>query len=614
MPEIRNPNQGGSQDNRSFLVMMIVMLGVIFGLQYWRTQRNPKLESPDHPAALSTPASSAPAASATTAAPSTAHATAAVTGRPATPTVVAEAQTTTVVENDLYRITFSNKGGEVTSWILKKYKDNAGHPLDMVHQGAAELFGYPLSLYTNDDGLTKQLSSALYVASATGTLHSPATLTFKYAAGNISVTKTFTFGSDYVVHANTEVLRDGAPVRALLSWPAGFGDMDTAYSYAEAQVATSSNGKVEHISYKKAGDGKTLDGPFDFAGPSDQYFAAVFMPDQPDKAELVTLSHKIDISKVKSNKETGSKESSKLLPVVGAAVGSITGHNETRIFVGPNDIDVLKSIHTADGHSIEPLLDFGFFGPLAKYLFLGLRAVHTAIAPHDTGVNNYSWGWAIILFTCIIYAFLVPLRVQGMKSAVKMQRIQPQIDAIKAKYKNPKATDPKAGEMNAEVMALQKANGVSMLGGCIPSLIQLPLLFAFFEMMTKVVELRQAHFFWMPDLSVADPLHILPILMVVTSFLAQYYTPSPGVDPKQQKMMAFMMPLVSGYWTWTYAAGLALYWNVGNIVMIAQQLIMNQTSLGREMKDIAEKRARRKASAPKPGLRGAAAKTIQGRK
>jgi YidC/Oxa1 family membrane protein insertase len=602
LPEIRNPNQGGgggSQDNRSFLIMMIVMLGVIFGLQYWRSLHNPPTASPNQPAALSTPA----------AAPSTSHSA-------ATPAVVASAQTSTVVENELYRITFSNKGGQVTSWILKKYKDTAGHPLDMVHAGAAALYGYPLSLYTDDAGLNQQLSSALYVASSTGTLEAPASLTFRYDEGNLSVTKTFTFGATYGVHADTEVLRDGAPIHALLAWPAGLGDMDSLLTYAGAQLDTRSNGKVEHIATKKVSGGATLNGPFDFAGVGDQYFGAVFMPDHPDDASVVTFNHKIDIAKVLPTNVQGKPEApikSKDLPVLGAAVGSTNGHNETSLFVGPKDIAVLKSIHTADGSTLEPLLDFGFFGPLGKYLFLGLRAVHSWIAPHDNGVNNYAWGWAIIIFTIMINVVLLPLRVQGMKSALKMQRIQPQIDAIKLKYKNPKATDPKAGEMNAEVMALQKANGVSMLGGCIPSLVQLPLLFAFFTMMTKVVELRQAHFFWLPDLSAADPWHILPILMVATSFLAQYYTPSPGVDPQQQKMMAFMMPAFSGYLTWNYCSGLALYWNIGNIVMIVQQLVMNQTSLGREMKEIAAKRASRKA-ASKSGLRAPATKTIQGRK
>jgi YidC/Oxa1 family membrane protein insertase len=528
--------------------------------------------------------------------------------------VVAAAQSTTTVENSLYKITFSNQGGQVTSWILKKFKDNAGDPLDMVHDGAAKLYGYPLSLYTYDENLTKQLASALYVPSATGTLQAPASLTFKYSQGNLSVTKTFTFSDTYVIHADTEVLRDGAPVRALVAWPAGLGDMETMTTYAGAQIDTNADGKIEHLSFKKISGGATLNGPFDFAALSDQYFGAVFMPDKPEDASVVTFQHKIDIAKVKPSNGKGAAPASKELPVLGAAVGSTSGHTMTSVFVGPKAVEVLKNIHTASGSNLEPLLDFGFFGPIGKYLFLGLRAVHSWIAPAIPGVHNYSWGWAIIIFTVMINVVLLPLRVQGMKSALKMQRIQPQIDAIKAKYKNPKPTDPKAAEMNAEVMAMQKANGVSMLGGCIPSLIQLPLLFAFFTMMTKVVELRQAHFYWLPDLSAADPYHILPILMVATSFLAQFYTPSPGVDPQQQKMMAFVMPLFSGYLTWQYASGLALYWNVGNVVMIATQLVMNQTSLGREMKELAAKRKRRKADAPKPGQRAVSGKTIQGRK
>ncbi len=159
------------------------------------------------------------------------------------------------------------------------------------------------------------------------------------------------------------------------------------------------------------------------------------------------------------------------------------------------------------------------------------------------------------------------------------------------------------------MIQLQRYKCVKMLGGCIPTLIQLPLLFAFFGMLPKVVELRQAHWAWLPDLTAADPYHILPIIMVVSQFLVQFYTPSPGVDPQQQKMMAFMMPAVSGYMTWNYASGLALYWSVGNLIGIAQQAVMNRTSLGREMREIAARRARRKvAAAPNRGT------TIQGRR
>jgi YidC/Oxa1 family membrane protein insertase len=189
-----------------------------------------------------------------------------------------------------------------------------------------------------------------------------------------------------------------------------------------------------------------------------------------------------------------------------------------------------------------------------------------------------------------------------MQSALKMQRIQPQMDAIKEKYKKFKVTDPKRNDMNTEIMELQKKEGVNMFGGCIPTLITFPFLMAFFYMVPKVVELRHAHWYWLPNLQAADPYHVLPILMVISQFLVQFYTPSPGVDPQQQKMMAFMMPAFSGYICWQYPSGLALYWSVGNLIGIAQQAVMNRTSLGREMREIAAKRARRKAA------------TIQGKK
>ena len=602
MPEFRNPNQGGggSQDNRSFLVMLLVMFGVIFGLQYWRAKHTPP---PSQTASVlsesSTPSTTAPATAGAPNAASSATSTAAA--------VQAAGESSTIVENELYRITFSNRGAQVTSWILKGFKDNEGHPLDLVHDGAAKQFGCPLSLYTYDQTLTESLAQALYVPSATGTLQAPASLSFDYSAGNITVHKTFSFGADYVVHADAVLLRDGAPISALLSWPSGLGDMETPQAYSSEQIDTSTDGKDSHLAFKNISGGATLKQPFDFAGLSDQYFAAVFMPDHPQDAMLVTLHKQIDVNKV--SRMPGFSKGTAPAPVLGAAIGSLAGHDSVRLFVGPKSIKVLKSIKTANGSTLETLLDFGFWGPVGKVLFLGLQAVHSVLPHSVEAVHNYSWGWAIVIFTIFINLLLLPLRVQGMRSMLKMQRIQPQIDAIKAKYKNPKATDPKMADMNAEIMKTQKENGVSMFGGCIPSLIQLPLLFAFFTMMTRVVELRQAHWYWLPDLSSADPYHILPILMVITSFLAQYFTPSPGVDPQQQKMMAFMMPVFSGYMTWQYASGLALYWNIGNIIMILQQQVMNRTSLGREMREIAAKRSRKAVAARTGGAR-----TIQGRR
>jgi YidC/Oxa1 family membrane protein insertase len=597
LAEFKNPNQQGGGDNKSLLVMMAVLVTVFFGLQYFRAKNNPQTASPN--STQSVASSAQPAAQ--PGIPSAAGAPVAMSGAPtasSVPAVQAPAESTTVVENELYRITFTNRGGQVASWILKKYKDVDGKPLNIVHTDAAKKFGYPLSLYTYDAALTTGLSQALYVPSATGDLAAPASLTFKYSDGATQVTKTFSFDETYVLHADVQVTRNGAPVRALINWPGGFGDQNNALAYAGAQLDFARNAKEEHLAAKKVSGGETLNGPFDWAGASDNYFAAIFLPDSPETSTVATLHNELDVAKTIRRTGLGSGAPAKgaiEVPILGAALGDTSGHTQTRIYVGPKAVNVLRGIHaTGNTISLEPLLDFGFFGPIGKYLFLALQFIHAHVVSSWPG----AWGWSIVLLTVLINVVLLPLRIKTMQSGLKMQRIQPQMDAIKERYKKYKATDPKRNEMNVEIMKLQKDNGVNMFGGCIPTLIQFPLLIAFFSMLPKVVELRQSHWFWLPDLSSADPYHILPIVMIVSQFLVQFYTPSPGVDPQQQKMMAFMMPAVSGYMTWNYASGLALYWTIGNLISIVQQSVMNRTSIGREMREIAAKRARRKAGTP----------------
>ena len=606
MAEFKNPNQQGasSQDNRPLLIIMTVMVMVFFALQYYRAKHNPQTASPNSAQTQAQKQQPTP-----TVAASVAGETIQV---PAVQPVTAVAESTTTVENELYKITFSNKGGQATSWILKKYKDSYGQPLDLVHTQAAEAVGYPLSLYTYDPGLTANLAKALYQPSATGNLNAPSDLTFKYVSGEYEVTKTFHFDDSYVIHADTQVLRNGAPVRALLSWPGGFGDQEDARSYAGSQVDYSQEQKEKHLAAGKVTGGNTLTGSFDWAGVSDLYFAAIFLPDAPDQATVATLDSQLMVPKADRHNGLGhgvpvapkddSAKNEIKVPILGAAVGDLSGHTQTRIFAGPKAVSVLRNIKASGSNTtLEPLLDFGFFGIIGKYLFLSLFVIHQ--------YWTQNWGWCIIILTVLINLLILPLRIKTMQSALKMQRIQPQMDVIKARYKSLKVTDPKRNDMNAEIMQLQKDNGVNMFGGCIPTLIQMPLLFAFFGMLPKVVELRQAHWAWIPDLSSADPWHILPALMVVSQFLVQWYTPSPGVDPQQQKMMAFMMPLFSGYMTWNYSAGLAIYWSVGNLISIATQMIMNKTSVGREMREIAAKRARRKAGIGT----GSSGKVLQGK-
>jgi YidC/Oxa1 family membrane protein insertase len=122
----------------------------------------------------------------------------------------------------------------------------------------------------------------------------------------------------------------------------------------------------------------------------------------------------------------------------------------------------------------------------------------------------------------------------------------------------------------------------------------------------NTVELRQAHWFWLHDLSAPDPIHILPILIIITMFLTQYITPSPQMDKSQQRMMAFMMPAIFGFMLWSYASGLSLYWGTGNIINLAIQFGINMSPIGKEMHAIAARRAAKKD--------GGGPKTIQGKR
>jgi len=203
--------------------------------------------------------------------------------------LVASSESETVIENDVYRIVFTNRGGRVKSWVLKKQTDDKGGPLELVNTVAAEKYGYPLTLWSYDETLRNKMNSALYVTTSTGSA-APAEIKFAYDDGDISVQKNFTFDrNSYVVGVKTAVYQKSAQVTAFPMWPAGFGSDMTGPQYAAGQVVYQYDDKVERLAIKKiSGDG-TLPGPLNWAGVSDQYFAAVFLPQDPMNAVVVTL-------------------------------------------------------------------------------------------------------------------------------------------------------------------------------------------------------------------------------------------------------------------------------------------------------------------------------------
>lgn len=538
------------------------------------------------------PAQSQPTTSVPTSVPAVATAAAAAV------TKQAASETETVIENDLYRITFTNRGAQVKSWILKKFDNEAQNgPLDLVNADAAAKFGYPLSLWNYDETLRNRLASALYVPSREGKQTSPTSLTFEYADQDLSVRKTFTFDATYTVGIESSVTYKGSAIAALPAWPSGFGSQNTPAFYAAGFIDYQFNKNIERLPihcgftvFSKCTDisgGKTILGPFHWAGPTDQYFAAVFIPDDPNSTAMVTLRNSMSVKRDPQKPESTEMSN---VDVLGAAVGNLRGPTAERIFAGPKELEVLQKVPipgvSGADNDLNGLVDFGFFGIIAKPLFLWLKWMfHHVIA---------NWGWAIVLQTLIISLAFLPLRITQMKSMLKMQRVAPQIKAIQEKYKKYSLRDPRKAPMNEEISALYKKEGVNPAGGCLPMLIQLPFLYAYYQMLRIALDLRHAHWLWIHDLSAADPLLLLPIVMVGSMLIVSRMTPQPGVDPAQQKMTTIMMPLMMGFFFFRLPAGLNLYYAESNLIQMAQQSIMNRTSLGREMREMLAKRARKK--------------------
>jgi YidC/Oxa1 family membrane protein insertase len=594
LTDFQNPQQEPGSEKRMLLAFVLTMV-ILLAMQPLISRFTKEPQSPA-PAATPQPASQ-PAA---TPPPQTQAKAPAHTLSPAAKAAAAESET--VVENDLYKITFTNRGAQVKSWILKKFHDDKGNPLELVNSLGAAKYGYPLSLWSYDEGLRTKLNDALYVASATGEQHAPVSLVFEYSEGGTVVRKSFSFDHSYVVKAETSVYVNGSAVQAYPAWPAGFGDQTAPASYAAARIDYQSGDNIERIATKKVSGGNTIRGPFHWAGAVDQYFAGVFLPSHPDEAVMVTLQEPLEIPQ---NLDKPDPTKTTKVTVLGAAVGNPNGPSEERIFVGPKTLDVVRSVHaslskeelamlspaarvSAEGPNLEGLVDFGkWLGFIAKPLFLWLKWTH------DHWVAN--WGWSIVILTLIINLAMFPLKWSSMKSSLKMAKIAPQIKAIQEKYKKYKMADPRRQQMNQEISALYKKEGANPIGGCVPMALQMPFLIAFYSMLGAAIELRHAPFLWIRDLSSPDPYHILPIAIIITMYLLQKMTPAGGMDPVQQKMMSVTMPIFLGVISWSLSAGLCVYWVLGNVIGMVQQVVVNRTKFGREMREHMERQAKRRA-------------------
>lgn len=484
-------------------------------------------------------------------------------GQPVPGQIEASTEQQFIVDTDIYRVTLSNRGGTVRSWILKKYKDRAGKPLELINSASYSKVAPPFSVVLRDDKASDALNYGLYVAkpSADGL-----GIEYTFSNGTDYAQKKFQFSkSGYLSQVSTEVTVNGVPTDHLIQWRGGFGDPTVINRTGEEHAvyfdphesgafSFLGQGKLFTKDAKSAKNGPEITtGDFSFAGLDDRFFAAVFLPKDNTSVKVETI--KDDVPPAPAGKEEMR---------VGVEVGG-DSVNRFSVFVGPKDVDLLRRVDP----KLQQLIDWGWYGIIAKPLFYAMHWIN------DNLVHNY--GWSIILISILINVVILPLRWTSMKNQRKMQALQPKLAAINAKYKGLSMRDPRKAEQNQEVMEFYKKEGVNPMSGCIPMLIQLPLLYAFYKVLAVTIEMRGAHWLWVTDLSAPEtlPIRILPVVMIVSQFLIQQMTPTPGMDPSQAKMTKWM-PLLFGFIFYNLSSGLVLYYLTSNLVGVAQQWAVNR--------------------------------------
>ena len=520
--------------------------------------------------------------------------------------VTAAPQRTITIETPLYKVKFDALGAEPVSWIIKANKNSHGDPAvysvggKRAEKKPLELISpeglnrqprlVPLQVQTGDVNLDAALSSSTYrvegidQASGDVALNLAAgekrELTFVFEdANHVQVRKKIVFDAgSYETDLSLLVKRGDETIpQAKLTIGPSIGDQGvphhTFYSVAPEGVAYVNNKVERHPaaainSNKNSPDRLALNGPMDWAGVADTYFAMVAVPSRKTEGvEYRTTAY--------DHKQTGRTPEKRYL-ITGIVPIPADG-SRTIIYSGPKDHELLTQASKEVGGlvqrpvDLDGLIDYGYLGWISRPLAVPILQAITYLF-QITG----SYGVAIILFTIVIYSLFFPLKWRSSKALKKAQKLAPKMKELQEKMKGMKQTDPRMKDLQMEQLRLMKEG--NPLGGCLPLLIQMPFLFALYRAITISLDFRQASFLWIPDLSAAEPylIHVLPILMTGTMVVLQLVTPAPAQDPVQKKMMAIGMPLFMLYVLWSAPSGLVLYWLVGNIVGFSQQFLINR--------------------------------------
>jgi len=525
------------------------------------------------------------------------------------------------VESPFWRATFSNRGAVPVSWTIHKNKTGPpkelrgtdGGELELIPQSREilEMLGAPLGLVVTDDALTKLLNTTTYaVSEPVDTIELAASesreLVFSLRAAGVEIQKKFVFHGDRFDFAYSVEARQGnQPLEVQTILGPNFGDQSVtetgsyiAGPHAVADVA----GKVQRIQAQNLSP-HDLNGRINWVSVDDNYFALAFIPHEPvTQVHLRGAVHTVNVKGTDLQRH-----------FIAVAVPTPSGQVHT-IFAGPKDPEVLAAVGAQVGRpSFEHLINYGMattiIKPIVDQFLLPVLNFTYKLIP------NY--GVVILLITFVINMFFFPLKWKGSVKMKQAQAMQRKMKGLQQKMKGLKKDDPQLKELQMEQMRLMRH--ANPLGGCLPMLVQLPVFWAFFILLTVSIDVRQAPFFgWINNLSAPDKLslfgfelHVLPIAMCLSWMAQTFVMPAPtptstdssqAVQQKLQKiLMGVVMPVVfTVLFFWKAPSGLVLYWMFNSLVGAGQQVIINRLTHAPEEPKTGSGKASKAKRAAKP--------------
>lgn len=484
----------------------------------------------------------------------------------APPAIKTEAGKEVTIDTPLYSAVFNTRGARMTGWKVKKYMDKIGEgarPINLAREALGD--GSPFGLEITEANFPFPSEPLYQVSTESLKLdrrHSQGEVVFSWNSpeGLKIMQKLIFHAESYRIDLEVKIVNpspNSYQGRPLLVWTdknlatgKGSGGMACIPTSGGTRgvpvppfiaLATKEYQEVELSDLKNE---KRFSEDVQWGGFQSQYFLAAFAPQKSEGTELILTK----VSEKEARMAMGGPKA--LLPPNTQFTQSYS------LYVGPKDLDLLKSF----GHNLDRALDFGWFDIVAKPMLYGMKFFHTY-------TGNY--GLAIIILTVVIkILFWYPTQI-SFRSMREMKKLQPEMAKLREKYKNDRE------RVNKEMMDLYRRYKINPMSGCLPMAIQIPVFFALYKVLLYSIELRHAPFYWwIQDLSAADPYYISPILMGASMLAQQWLTPTTG-DPTQAKMM-LIMPVVFTFMFLSFPTGLVLYWLFSNLLSIGQQLYINR--------------------------------------